>query len=341
MKRNLLIFLLFAAAAVFSSCGRENSINEKAVLFEVAKGDSLSSVVDKLTDTGVIDNPNRFKIVAKLMGKDKKIQTGVYQILPGENFADIIEKMTSGKTHSIKITFPEGYNIFEMGTALSNLGICGYDEFMAEVKNPKYTERYGIPAGQSLEGYLFPDTYFVPYKTDVKKVVEMMLNRFDTVVTPDMKQKIKDRGMTLHQVLTMASIIQKETGVEYEMPIVSGVYYNRLKADWMLQADPTIIYGLLIENKYDGNIKKTHLTAENTSPYNTYALYGLPPGPISSVGKQAILAAIFPAQVDYFFFVASGKGDGTHVFSRNVEEHNQAVQLYKQNMKNLKNAQGQ
>ncbi|OHD62022.1 MAG: hypothetical protein A2014_08790 [Spirochaetes bacterium GWF1_49_6] len=338
MKYGALIFII-GLALVFSACGRENTVNQKTLLFEVEKGDSLSSVVEKLKDKNVIDNPNRFKILAKLMGKDKKIQTGVYEILPEEAYSEIIDKMSSGKTHSVKLTIPEGYNIFEIALALSNSGLADYNDFLMEVRKPEYLARYGIPAGQSLEGYLFPDTYFIPYKTDVSKIAEMMLHRFDEVVNAEMKKKITERGLNLHQVLTMASIIQKETGIEYEMPIVSGVYYNRIKAGWMLQADPTIIYGLMIENKYDGNIKKWHLTDEFDSPYNTYAKYGMPPGPISSVGKQAILAAIFPAQVDYFFFVASGKGDGGHIFSKTSAEHNTAVGLYKQNVKNKQNGQ--
>jgi UPF0755 protein len=324
---------------IFSACGNENTLNEKTVLFEVEKGDSLSTVVEKLKDKKLIDNPNRFKILAKLMGKDKKIQTGVYQILPLEAYGEIIDKMSSGKTHSIKLTIPEGYNIFEIAQTLSNNGFGNYHDFLAEVRKPAYLARYGIPEGQSLEGYLFPDTYFIPFKSEVSKIVEMMLARFNEVVNDEMKKKIKERGLTLHKVLTMASIIQKETGIEYEMPIISGVYHNRIKSEWMLQADPTVIYGLLLEDKYDGNIRKWHLTEEFDSPYNTYAKYGMPPGPISSVGKQAILAAIFPAQVDYYFFVATGKGDGAHVFSKTVAEHNNAVGLYKMNLKNQKNGQ--
>lgn len=321
--------IAFGLSIVFiimlSACSKDYTKNKSNILFEIKNGESFRSVANRLKKKKIINSPSRLRVLAKLLKKDRAIQAGVYQITPKENYADLLNKFTTGKVFSIHITIPEGYNIYQIAQVVEKKGFCTEAEFLAECRKKSILDKYGIPSDSSLEGYLFPDTYFVPLNYTAKQIVKMMLDRFDVVVNSEMKAKIKQRGMNLHEVLTMASIIEKESSVEHEKPVISGVYNNRLKIGMKLQADPTLIYALMIDNKYDGDIKFRHFDYD--SPYNTYKIFGMPSGPISSVGKTSILAAIFPAKVEYLYFVAMKPG-GEHYFSRTLQEHNAAVQRY-------------
>ena len=168
----------------------------------------------------------------------------------------------------------------------------------------------------------------IPLNYKSHEIVQILINHFKSIITEDYKNQIQKKGLTLNTVLTMASIIEREAKVEFEKPIISGVYYNRLKQRIMLQADPTLIYALLLEGKYDGDIKFSDFN--NSSLFNTYKYYGLPPCPIANPGKTAILAAIYPANVDYIYFVAKPDESGQHIFSKTLTEHNRAVELYRQ-----------
>lgn len=327
--------VLFAAGFVsMSACSRDVTLNSEEQLFEVQSGEGFSTVASRLKAGGIISDVNRFKILAKLMGRDRDLKVGVYQVMPHENYRKLIDTLTSGVSYSIKVTVLEGWNQFEIAQAMSNKGVCTKEAFLQACRDPEFLARYGLPAGATLEGYLYPDTYFIPLNYSPHKVVEMMLKKFDSVVDGQMKTKIKERGMTLNQVLTMASIVEKETPAEFEKPWVAGVYYNRLKIRMMLQADPTLIYALTLQGTYDGNIRFRDFAVD--SPYNTYKYYGLPPYPISNPSKTSILAAIFPASVDYLYFCAKPDNSATHTFSKTLEEHNKAVEKLRAYQRSLR-----
>ncbi len=319
MKLRLVLVFL-----VFFSCSVYKSENKEEILFEIKKGENLSSVVDRLVKEKIISHPKIFKFKSKFSGNFKNLKYGIYQIKPQESYDSILKKFFSGKSYSVNITIPEGYNIFDIATFLEQKGLVKKEEFLNALKDESILEYAGLKKGDSLEGYLFPDTYSIPLNYNAKQIVRMMITRFKEVVNEEVLRAIRKKNLSLNFVLTMASIIQKEARLEHEMPIISGVYYNRIEKRYKLQADPTLIYALILDGKYDGNIRKSHFDYD--SKYNTYKYYGMPPGPICNSGKTAILAAIYPAKVDYLYFVA--KPDGSHHFSKNLEEHNRAVHQY-------------
>jgi len=316
--------ILFIILILFSSCAKEVTINKEAVLFEIKRGDTIFTIAKNLQKSKIIKNPKRFQIIAKLTRRDRLIKYGIYQINPQEDYESLLEKFISGKTYSVKITINEGFNIFQIAELLENKGLVKKEEFLSECKNNELTKRYGLPNGATLEGFLFPDTYYIPLNYNSKQIIEIFLNRFDSVVNNEMREKIKEKGLSLLKVIIMASIVEKEAKLEEEKPIIAKVFYNRLKKGMLLQADPTLIYALILNGTYDGNIRKKDFMLD--SKYNTYKYYGLPILPICNPGKNSILAAIFPADVDYIYFVA--KPDGSHYFSKSLEEHNRAVYIY-------------
>jgi len=194
------------------------------------------------------------------------------------------------------------------------------DAFLSKVMDPGFAAAKGI-AGRSLEGYLFPDTYFFPRNTEIERIIQTLLDRFNAVYSPEWTDRSRRVGLTRHEVVTLASIIEKETGVAEERARISSVFHNRLKKGMRLQSDPTVIYGI---KNFNGNITREHLNTP--TPYNTYQIGGLPPGPIASPGRAALWAVLFPEETDFLYFVA--RGDGTHQFSKSLAEHNQAVRRY-------------
>ncbi|MCX7820342.1 MAG: endolytic transglycosylase MltG [Brevinematales bacterium] len=316
--RFLLVLVLFCSCSVYKTENKED------VLFEIKRGESFSSVVKRLVEEKIISHPRVFKFQAKLSGSSKNLKFGIYLIKKNESYSSIINKFYSGKSYSINVTIPEGYNIFDIADLLESKNLVKKEDFLKTLRDKDLLDYAGLNKGQSLEGYLFPDSYSIPLNYSPKQIAKMMITRFKEVVNDEILNVIKSKNITLNKVLTMASIIQKEARFEHEMPIISGVYYNRIEKRYKLQADPTLIYALILDGKYDGNIRKSHF--DYHSKYNTYRYYGLPPGPICNSGKMAILAAIYPAKVDYLYFVA--KPDGTHYFSKTLEEHNKAVHLY-------------
>jgi len=326
MKKHLLFLILALIGTLFlSACTSERSLNKKSVLFEVHQGESLNHVARRLKHQKIIFSPTRFKVLARLMKKDRKLMVGVYQIPVKTSYRDIINLLTSGKTYSIKVTIPEGFTLFQIAELLEKKGLIKAQDFINACRRPDILEKYKIE-GESLEGYLFPDTYLLPMHFQVDEIIEIMLKRFHEVVDQKILSELKRKNLSLNKLLAMASIVERETRLEYEKPIVAGVYYNRLKKRMRLQADPTLIYALILDGRYDGNIRFRDLRPPYPSPYNTYYVYGLPKGPIANPGKTSILAALYPARVPYLYFVA--KPDGSHDFSVTLEEHNRKVYMY-------------
>lgn len=325
MKRSVWFIFGFVMMFIVMGCSRDVTLNTEPLLFEIEKGDTLNRIANRLAAQKIIRDPIRFKVRAKIQGFDKKLQVGTYQVTPGESIDDLIRKMGTGKVYARRMTILEGWNIYDIASYLQRNGFVeSEEEFLKACQRADLVSDLGVTKIKNLEGFLFPETYSVPLGMKAEDIVKMMVAQFRHVVTKEMQEALQKRGLSLLEALTLASIVEKETGVEYEKPLVAGVFYNRLKIRMKLQADPTLIYIRQMEGTWDGNIRKRDFT--NISLYNTYMYYGLPPGPIANPGKSALLAVAFPAKTEYLYFVA--KGDGSHYFSSTLQEHNQAVQRY-------------
>jgi UPF0755 protein len=229
--------------------------------------------------------------------------------------------LIDGRVMSPRLTIPEGYNITGVAMALTEAGfISDPDEFIKRAHDRTLAAELGFKSG-SLEGLLFPDTYAFTKDMPVDEMISMMTARFRAVYYKDFDKMARARGMSLNKVITLASIIEKETGAGEERPLISAVFHNRLRTGVRLQSDPTVIYGI---KDFDGNLTKKHL--QTRTPYNTYRFHGLPPGPIANPGAASIEAAINPASEGYLYFVS--RGDGTHYFSKSLREHNNAVNRF-------------
>lgn len=294
-------------------------------VFVISPGESLSIIAANLQRQSLIIDNWYFKLYAKFKKADKTLQAGEYVLSPAQSPGQILSTLVSGKVRLYKITIPEGLTIAEISQLMEKAGFCEAASFRRLCYDRKLISTFGIEAA-SLEGYLFPDTYFFPKKTPCKTIVQSMVNQFITTITKAWKTRAKELNLSLHEVLTLASIIEKETGDPKERPLISSVFHNRLKKRMRLESDPTVIYGI---KDFDGNIKRKHLRM--LTPYNTYKIRGLPVGPIANPGAKAIEAALYPDKSDYLFFVS--KKDTTHYFSKTIEEHNRAVRKYQLNQK--------
>jgi UPF0755 protein len=237
---------------------------------------------------------------------------------------DILDAMVEGKMILRKITFKEGIAMSEIGPILEEAGITQKEGFNGILTDPNLLEELKVPAS-SFEGYLFPETYRIQRNTPPRKVIQTLRNQLDTIWSSAWNLRLIELQMTKHQILTLASIIEKESGNAEEQPIVSSVFHNRLARGMRLQSDPTVIYGI---PNFNGNITKADL--QTPTPYNTYVISGLPPGPIANPGLTAIKAALYPTQTNYLFFVGNGKGK--HIFSETLDQHNQAVNIYQRGL---------
>ncbi|MBU0986744.1 MAG: endolytic transglycosylase MltG, partial [Proteobacteria bacterium] len=265
-------------------------------------------------------HPKKFELFARILRFDKNIRAGEYILSPGIPPRKILEILVSGKVRLYKFTVPEGYNLRQITALAADSGFGTAAGFLKSATDAARVREMGIDA-ETFEGYLFPDTYFFAKNTPPEKIIETMVKRFRTVFKPEWESRAKTLGLSVHEVVTLASMIEKETGVAAERPVVSSVFHNRLERNMRLESDPTVIYGITV---YDGNITRKHLTTPTS--YNTYTIKGLPPGPIASAGVKAIEAALYPANTDFIYFVS--KKDRTHQFSSTIQDHNRAVRKY-------------
>ncbi len=294
--------------------------NTQSIFMEIQKGQSFGEVVKHLHHEKMIQNVSWFQLYARLRHYDRCIKAGEYEISGNMTPKRILEMFCSGRVVLHKLTIPEGLNLEEIAQLVETAGFGSAESFLSVVADPEILKVRGIPA-KNLEGYLFPDTYHFAKSATPRKIVSTMLNRLDEVLPADWEAQAQKWRFNLHQLLTLASIIEKETGAPEERPLIASVFHNRLKKGMLLQTDPAVIYGVL---DFNGNLTRKHL--DTPSPYNTYLNKGLPPGPIASPGIEAIKAALQPAKTRFLYFVA--KNDGTHQFSRNLRAHNRAVTKY-------------
>lgn len=289
----------------------------------IERGTGFSTVVRQLHNAGLVKHPWALKVYAKLARHDRKIQWGTYEFRTSDRPVDILDALVSGDILRVRVTIPEGLTQWEIAAAFETAGVDSLKVLNA-IAAEDQIEKRRIPAS-TLEGYLFPDTYDVPYGAQAREVVGMMLDRLDEVFDTTLVERAVEMNMTPHEVLTMASIIEAEARVPEERPLVSAVYHNRLDRGMRLEADPTVAYAM---GGYRGRLLFADL--EIDSPYNTYRNKGLPPGPICSPGKAAIEAALYPDSTSKaLYFVA--RGDGSHIFSHTLKEHLAAIREVRRN----------
>ncbi|MCA1958332.1 MAG: endolytic transglycosylase MltG [Nitrospira sp.] len=286
----------------------------------IPAGWTLQQVAALLEREQVIKSRFAFVWLARSQEADRKVQPGEYELHAAMPPADILSKLLTGRVVLHSVTIPEGYTIAQIADMLSERNITDRAEFIRLARDKSFIQTLKISA-ESLEGYLFPDTYRFARRTAAADVIKTMVDQLDRVFSAEWQGRAKELGLTRHQVLTLASVIEKETGSADERPRISSVFHNRLKKNIPLQSDPTVIYGL---PHFDGNLRKKDLS--HPSPYNTYRWVGLPPGPIASPGADSIRAALYPASTPHLYFVS--KNDGTHYFSTTLLQHNKAVEQY-------------
>lgn len=290
------------------------------VLITIPSGQSLKTTTEALFKYRIITSPFKFNMFARLKGYDKQLKAGEYALSATMSPMQIMEKLVKGEVELYKITIPEGFNIYQIADLMAKAGLVQYSSFITAATDAELAHKNGINA-ETFEGYLFPETYYFPKKVSVDTILSTMVNRFWRVFNSQWRARADQLGFSIHQIVTLASIIEKETGVKSERPLISSVFHNRLKKKMRLESDPTVIYGL---KSFDGNLKRSHL--ERPTPYNTYKISGLPVGPIANPGAESLEAALYPAETKFIYFVS--KKNKTHQFSTNLKDHNQAVLKY-------------
>lgn len=311
----LLAVLILVASYLFFYPLRWET-NEKSFYLVIEKGDNLSKVSQKLKDSGLKFNSQLLFFTSILLKIDRKIYPGRYDFQKGVTLASLLKKFYKKEISTIDVTIPEGSNLYQIAGMLRGEIELDSSFFVRACFDTALIHRLGLNS-KNLEGYLFPDTYKFFWKMEPEKIIQMMVQEFENLITDSLKSQLRELNLSLYEVLILASLVESEAKIDEEKPLISAVYHNRLKIGMPLQCDPTVIYAL-------GGLDRplTLKDLEVDSPYNTYKYQGLPPGPINNPGKVSILAAFYPAEAEYLYFVA--KGDGSHIFSVDLEEHNRA-----------------
>ena len=310
----------FVGAAValsifFAACS--SSPRGAAIRVIVPKGATFSAATDSLHKAGLVGSKFLFKVYARIKGTDRNIKPGTYLLKRGTPWPDIVGALHGGRGLVNTVTIPEGFAISQIVPLFArNLQIPA-DSVTVAIRDTVLLKRLGIP-GKTLEGYLFPDTYAFPIGTTARQAVLELVKRFEREWKPEWNARLDSLGLNRHEVVALASIVEKEAKKADERPVIAAVYLNRLRNKMLLQADPTVQFAL---GKHTPRVLNKDL--EIDSPYNTYKYPGLPPGPIASPGGASLVAALFPASVPFLYFVAAP--DGHHEFRRTLDEHNIAV----------------
>jgi UPF0755 protein len=316
--------LLVAGQRVIVALGPLSPGAETRLVFEVSRNQNGRELSRRLQEAGIIPSAELFYWYGRITGAWSRVKTGEYELSPASDAQALFEILASGQSIQRPVTIPEGSNIHEIGEQLEARGLASRERFVALCRDPAFigrTEPEAAGAG-SLEGYLHPETYFFTKATTAEEIARLMAEKARSIWGERERARAAELGLTRHEVLTLASMVEKETGAAHERPMISSVFHNRLKKRMRLQSDPTTIYG--IWERFAGNLTKADLATR--TPYNTYAMAGLPTGPIANPGKEAIQAALFPAESEYLFFVSHN--DGTHEFTRTYAEHLQAVRRF-------------
>jgi UPF0755 protein len=337
----LLILLLAglggAAAYVVAARAAEpyRGYTESERLVDIPAGTSAPGIGERLVAAGVVRDALTFRVALWQTGQERALKAGEYRFDRPMSAREVVDKIARGDVHVVPITFREGLTVAETAEVFASSGLGTADAFLAAAKNVSLIRDLD-PEAADLEGYVFPDTYMLPRKTSADRLVERMVAQFKQMLTDDLKNAAKAQNLSVRQLVTLASLVEKETARPDERATVAAVYSNRLRIGMGLQCDPTVIFALQRAGKYAGNLRRVDLQFD--SPYNTYRYPGLPPGPIAAPGKAALEAAARPAAADYLYFVS--RNDGSHEFARTLQEHNQNVQRWQvQYFRNKRNLQ--
>lgn len=332
MKRLLLFLFLIGFLGAAGAGGyafwwshAAASSSPEEVIVEIPRGAGLAKIAVLLEKNGVLKGSREFRYFVRFQQKQNKLRAGEFRLRKDLTPSQLLDTLLTGEVVLHRVTVPEGLRAKEIAVLVQAAGLATEAEFHAVVFDPAFASANGVPA-DSLEGYLYPDTYAFEKGAGANGVALAMVKRFQEVWTEDLKARAAALGLTTHQAVTLASIVEKETGDPSERAIIAGVFYNRLKKGMRLETDPTVIYGI---KNYDGNIRKKDLQ-DPSNLYNTYKIKGLPPGPIASAGADALRAVAYPSAHAYLYFVAKGPGSGGHHFAPTLEEHNRNVKKYLQ-----------
>lgn len=306
--------------------------DRERLLVYIPPGSSFSEVEERLVDSGVLRRDGRFTLLALLSGLRQKLKAGEYEVPAQASPFEILQLLASGKTHLRRVTVPEGANLYQVAALLARQQLVAEEEFIDFATDPQTPLRYGLdrplhpaspphPAPLTLEGWLFPDTYLFTRGQSYEEITGVLIRRARQVLQELLNEEGHDSGLNELEIMTLASIVEKETGLAAERGRIAGVFFNRLARGMRLQTDPTVIYG---RKAFGLSITREDL--QTPTPYNTYLISGLPPGPIANPGREAIAAVLRPEESDYLYFVS--RNDGSHRFSTTLREHNRAVKKY-------------
>lgn len=299
------------------------------VLFEVVRGQNIQQISERLENEKLISNAFFFSIYARFTGQAERVKIGEYLLNPYMKPSEILKVISSGRSVGRSFTVAEGLNIYEIAELYEKSGFGISKDFLKLCFDQSLIQELVGQKIHSLEGYLFPETYQITKFSSTRDLIKQMVFNFKNTYSSIVKES-QISGMDQHQIVTLASIIEKETGAPEERFRISAVFHNRLKKGMMLQTDPTILYGIAdVTGKMPRNITRNDIKTK--SRYNTYQMKGLPLGPIANPGREALLAAVQPEESDYLFFVS--RNDGTHIFSKSYQDHNKAVKLYQMDPK--------
>ena len=315
MKRSLKLLLPCMFVALLG-CGGEGE--GEPIRVNVPPGASFTAVTDTLSRHDIIDMPLLFKVYARVRGMTSTVKPGVYAFRRGTAWGDILKSLDEGSVLTARIVVPEAWDLRGIAPRIAAATGLDSDSILGVLADSATAARFGVP-GPTLEGYLYPATYTFPLATPLDTIIGRMVLAYRQVWTPERRARADSMGLSEREVITLASIVEKEARRREEMPAIAGVYHNRLERGYRLEADPTVQYAL---GAHQQRLLYEHIDSTADNPYNTYRIVGLPPGPIASPSALGIDATLRPQEHDYFFFVA--RPDGTHIFTRTLDEHNRA-----------------
>ena len=330
IKTLKIVFILILTGLLLSSLWVMIEYNKKSghppqeIILEIPKGASVMKVASQLQEEGVINNPFVFRLMYQIRFSPAPIKAGEYKISLPTSIQEVLQLVVKGQVYLHSVTVPEGLTRLEIADLLATkLAFFPAEEFIATTSTNELIKDLD-PIAPNLEGYLFPETYSFPKGTSAREVAQAMVRQFRQTFNSVWQARTTQLGFSIRDIVILASLIEKETSNPEERKLISAVFHNRLQRKMKLDCDPTIIYALKLKGTYDGRLGWKDLKLD--SPYNTYLYPGLPPGPIANPGHAALEAALYPADVDYLYFVS--RNDGSHVFSHTLKEHNQNVQIY-------------
>ena len=308
---------LFSLLVLLTACGQGDGTGPTLPV-QVAPGASFAQITDTLQNRGIIGNGTFFRLYARMNGADARVRPGTYGFRKNQSWKSIIDDFRAGRVLTAKLVVPEGFSVDKIAKRIAEVSKTDSTKILDILTSDSVAKKYDVP-GPTLEGYLYPATYDFPIGTNPDTVIRRMVSVYKRYWTPARKARADSLSMSEREVITLASIVEKEAKRAEEMPTISSVYHNRLRIKYPLQADPTVQYAL---GSHRARLLYRDIDAAKDNPYNTYVIRGLPPGPIGSPSERAIDATLYPAQTKFLYFVA--RPDGSHIFTNSLTEHNRA-----------------